>query len=64
MDTFFVGVDVGTGSARAGIFDRTDRMLGSASHDIEIRHPQPDHVEQSSDNICSSVCHAVTKNLP
>ncbi|HTA92682.1 MAG TPA: FGGY-family carbohydrate kinase [Polyangiaceae bacterium] len=51
---FFLGVDVGTGSARAGVFDAAGRMLGSASHPIETFRPAEDFVEQSSENIWQS----------
>ena len=54
-----VGVDVGTGSARAGVFDLRGRMLGSHSHPIQIFHPRPNHVEQSSDDIWRAVGIAV-----
>ncbi|MHC4127037.1 MAG: FGGY-family carbohydrate kinase [Planctomycetota bacterium] len=46
-DPCHLGIDVGTGSVRAGVFDRSGRRLGSASRPIEIWRPQPDHVEQS-----------------
>ena len=47
----FLGIDVGTGSARAGLFDSSGRMLGTATQNIKIWKPQPDFVEQSSDDI-------------
>ena len=47
----FLGIDVGTGSARAGLFNASGRMLGTATQDIKMWKPQPDFVEQSSDDI-------------
>jgi D-ribulokinase len=60
---FFIGVDVGTGSARAGVFDAKGRLLGSAKQAIAIWHEPGDIVEQSSDNIWQSVCTAVNGAL-
>lgn len=57
---YFLGIDVGTGSARAGVFDRDGKMLALAPRDIQIRRPQADFVEQSSDDIWRAVC-AATK---
>lgn len=48
---YYLGIDVGTGSARAGIFDARGRRAGSASFSIKLWHPAPDHVEQSSEDI-------------
>jgi FGGY-family pentulose kinase len=48
---YYLGIDVGTGSARAGIFDARGRRAGSASFPITLWHPAPDHVEQSSEDI-------------
>lgn len=59
MEPLVVGVDVGTGSARAGIFDLRGRMLAAASHPIRIFHPRPDHAEHSSNDIWSAVGSAI-----
>ena len=61
---YFLGIDVGTGSARAGIFDLGGRMIGAASQPIQIWKPAPDHVEQSSDDIwraCSRAARTALK---
>lgn len=52
-------VDVGTGSARAGIFDRTGRLLGRADRAVAMNRPKPDHAEQDSEDIWSAACAAV-----
>ncbi|XP_057514654.1 uncharacterized protein LOC130796336 isoform X2 [Actinidia eriantha] len=54
----FLGVDVGTGSARAGLFDGNGKLLGCASSPIQI-WKEGDCVEQSSTDIWHSVCAAV-----
>ncbi len=58
-DRCILGVDVGTGSARAGVFDLTGRMLGTAKHEIEIFRATGGIVEQSSAQIWGAVCAAV-----
>jgi len=35
----FLGIDVGTGSARAGLFDETGRIIGRAHEAIETYRP-------------------------
>jgi len=57
---YFLGIDVGTGSARAGIFDQQGRMVGAATRAIRRWTPAPDHVEQSSDDIWRA-CGAATR---
>ena len=54
-----IGVDVGTGSARAGVFDRTGRMLGTARTDLTIWHGPGTMVEQSSAQIWDAVAQSV-----
>ena len=47
-DQAVIGVDVGTGSVRAGVFTLDGTMLGTASSPILEFHPKPDFYEQSS----------------
>lgn len=58
---FFVGVDVGTGSARAGVFTREGRKVASATRDIQTWKYDSAFVEQSSEDIWAAVCHCVKK---
>jgi D-ribulokinase len=54
MQQAFIGVDVGTASARAGIFDARGTLLATARHPIAIWREPGDIVEQSSDDIWSA----------
>jgi FGGY-family pentulose kinase len=56
-------VDVGTGSARAGVLDPNGRMLGRASRPIALHQPAPDHAEHDSDDIWRAVCAAARAAL-
>jgi FGGY-family pentulose kinase len=58
-DRYVIGVDVGTGSARAGVFDLDGRMLGVAKRDITLFREAGGMVEQSSTEIWSAVCDTV-----
>eukprot|EP00257_Ricinus_communis_P019762 XP_015578845.1 FGGY carbohydrate kinase domain-containing protein-like isoform X2 [Ricinus communis] len=54
----FLGVDVGTGSARAGLLDENGKLLGTSSSPIQI-WKERDCVEQSSTDIWHAICAAV-----
>jgi FGGY-family pentulose kinase len=58
-----IGVDVGTGSARAGVFDGRGRMLGQASRPIKAWYPKPDYVQQSTTDIWAAVSASVREAL-
>jgi FGGY-family pentulose kinase len=57
--SFVCAVDVGTGSARAGILDTSGTLLGRAEHPIVMNQPKADHAEHNSQDIWSAVCIAV-----
>ncbi|MCC6319806.1 MAG: FGGY-family carbohydrate kinase [Phycisphaerales bacterium] len=58
-----IGVDVGTGSVRAAVFDLGGRRLGMGVKPIQIWRPQADFVEQSGDDIWRSAGRAVREAL-
>jgi len=65
MPRAYIGVDVGTTSTRAGVFDEAGTLLAVARHPIRIWHEAGDIVEQSSQDIwdacATSVRAAVTE---
>jgi len=63
MQQHFIGIDVGSGSARAGIFDADGTMLASAKANIRTWREAGDIVEQSSEDIWQNVCGCVREAL-
>ncbi|MEJ0011695.1 MAG: FGGY-family carbohydrate kinase [Bauldia sp.] len=63
MAEIFAGIDVGTGSARAGLFNAQGVLLGSAKRAIEIWREAGDIVEQSSDDIWEACAGALRAAL-
>ncbi len=63
MDDLFLGIDVGTGSARAGLFDGSGRLVASAKRAIRLWREDGDIVEQSSDDIWQAVCESVQEAM-
>lgn len=61
-ERLYLGIDVGTGSARAGIFDANGRRVAIASHPLQIFRDE-DHVEQSSADIWRACCEATRAAL-
>jgi D-ribulokinase len=51
MRQAFIGIDVGTSSARAGVFDEKGSLLATARHPITVWHEAGGVVEQSSSEI-------------
>uniref|UniRef100_A0ABM5G813 FGGY carbohydrate kinase domain-containing protein isoform X3 n=1 Tax=Pogona vitticeps TaxID=103695 RepID=A0ABM5G813_9SAUR len=59
---YYVGIDVGTVSVRAAVVDQFGTLVAYADQPIQIWAPQPDHYEQSSDDIWAACC-TVTKKV-
>ena len=59
-ERYYLGIDVGTASARAGIFTAAGERVGMGAHPLQIFRPRDDHVEQSSDDIWRA-CGAATR---
>lgn len=54
-----IGIDVGSTSARAGVFDAYGRLLATARHPIRTWHEPGEIVEQSSDDIWDACVRSV-----
>ena len=63
MSEAYIGVDVGTLSARAGVFDSDGRLLANTRRPIAVWREPGDIVEQSSDDIWSAVTSAVREAI-
>ena len=59
MRQALIGVDVGTSSARAGVFDETGALLATARHPIAVWHEAGNVVEQSSSDIWAACAASV-----
>jgi D-ribulokinase len=63
MRQAYIGVDVGTSSARAGVFDQSGNLLGLAKHPIATWHEAGDIVEQSSSDIWNACATSVREAM-
>lgn len=59
MSEHVCAVDVGTGSARAGIFSADGTLLGRATHPIVLERPAAGLAEHDSQDIWKAVCASV-----
>jgi L-ribulokinase len=63
MRDILLAVDVGTGSARAGVFDKGGELLARAVNPILIHRPRENHAEHDSEDIWAAVCQSVRQAL-
>lgn len=59
MVELYLGVDVGTGSVRAGLFDAAGTLKGVGRQDIRIWREAGERVEQSCEDIWAATCKSV-----
>ncbi len=57
--TLLLGLDVGTTSVKAGLFDAAGRQLAADGREYRLSHPEPDHVEIDAEVWWSSSIAAV-----
>lgn len=57
--SYVVGVDHGTESVRAAVFDHEGRMISSSSSAYVTSFPEPGHAEQNPEDWWSCMCEAV-----
>ena len=55
---YFLGIDVGTGSVRVGLFTGKGKLIAHKAQAIKVWKPEADYVEQSSEDIWQSLCTA------
>ena len=46
----YLGIDIGTSSVKAVLFDADQRLIGQASHALEVRRPHPGWSEQDPED--------------
>ncbi|XP_023934603.2 FGGY carbohydrate kinase domain-containing protein [Bicyclus anynana] len=61
-NTYFIGVDVGSGSARAALVDCNGHVIKSSVKELQTWKPKIDYYEQSSDDVWNC-CEYVIKNV-
>ena len=59
MSSYYIGVDCGSGSVRAGLFNESGTLLHVAVKEILINNPEPGYYEQSSEDIWNAVAYTV-----
>ncbi|KAL6451979.1 hypothetical protein SBY92_003287 [Candida maltosa Xu316] len=62
-DVYYVGVDVGTGSARACLIDTNGIILGLAERPIRRQELEANYITQNSTEIWDAICYCVKSCL-
>ncbi len=57
--SYYIGVDVGTGSVRAGVFTSSGGLFSHHTVPITVHNPRPDFYEQSTEEIWEAAAECV-----
>ena len=60
---FLLGLDIGTTSCKAGIFNRSGKLLSFAYREYELSHPKPDWSEENPDEIWDKIKISIKESL-
>ncbi|CAI7586124.1 unnamed protein product [Penicillium pancosmium] len=60
---YYIGIDVGTGSARACLIDHNGEIVDVASENVGLWQPQQEYYEQSTSDIWRCICLVVRRTL-
>jgi gluconokinase len=63
LSEVFVGVDVGTSSARAVAFDTTGRAHAAASRSYHLQHPDPHRAELDAEEVWEATATSLTETV-
>ncbi|QPG75675.1 hypothetical protein FOA43_003034 [Brettanomyces nanus] len=63
VPVYYVGVDVGTGSARAALVDQKGAILGLAEKPISLGELKENYITQSSTEIWDAICYCVKATI-
>lgn len=61
MGSYLLGIDVGTSSCKAAVFDREGNVLVSASADYQVYYQHPGWAEQDPEDWWQGVCRSLKK---
>ena len=61
MGSYLLGIDLGTSSCKAAVFDREGNVLVSASADYQVYYQHPGWAEQDPEEWWQGVCQALKK---
>jgi xylulokinase len=61
--SLLIGLDVGTTSVKAGLFDASGQLLGTAAEEYRLSHPAPDRAELDPDVYWTATRAAIGKVL-